>query len=195
MRKPLTMSAPTKLVTADELLQLLDDDVLYELVEGRLIRVSRPGAQHSPVSMRLGSALYQFVTQRRLGIVFAQDAGFKLASNPDTVRGPDVSFVRAELLRGSDVPRGYWPGPPDLAVEVTSPNDRRSAIAMKIEEYLRAGVRMVWLIDPNDRTLTVHRPSAAPITLAADQAVDGDDVVPGFSLPIRALFEDLGSQE
>ncbi|MBI4478327.1 MAG: Uma2 family endonuclease [Acidobacteria bacterium] len=189
MQKPLTMSPPTKLVTADELFRMPDNGDGYELVEGRLIPVSRPGARHSVIAMRLGGELYQFVKAHRLGTVFAQDAGFKLASDPDTVRGPDVSFVRVERLSPGDVPRSYWSGAPDLAVEIRSPNDRRGKIDRKLHDYLRAGVRMIWFIEPDRRTVTVYRPDADPVTLPADEEVDGGDVVPGFRLRISDLFD------
>lgn len=182
------MSVPTKLVTAEEFAKLPDDDYRYELVEGQVIRMPPPGALHGFVSNRVAGELYHFVKERGLGTVF-NECGYKLASDPDTVRGPDVSFVRAERAEATGVPRGYWQGPPDLAVEVRSPDDRKAEIAKKIQDYLRVGVRMIWFVEPDHRTVTVYRPAAAPLTLSANQELDGGDVVPGFRLPIHALFD------
>lgn len=182
------MSAPTKLVTADELLRMPDDGYQYELVEGRLIRMPPPGFQHGVIALRIASALLRFVEDGELGVVMGE-GGYKLASNPDTVRGPDASFVRRDRIETEGVPRGYWVGPPDLAVEVLSPDDRPSELRGKIQQYLRLGVRMVWVIDPDDRTLTVYRPNVAAVTLTSLHDVEGDDVVPGFRYPVARLFD------
>lgn len=182
------MSAPTKLVTADELLHMPDDGYKYELVEGRLLRMPSPGFRHGVIAARLAGALLQVVEARRLGAV-AVETGYTLARDPDTVRGPDVSFVCQERVERAGKPAGYWSGPPDLAVEVLSPDDRPSRVAKKIQEYLRVGVRMIWVIHPDDRTLTVYRSDVAPVTLATDQDVDGGDVVPGFRYTVSRLFD------
>lgn len=182
------MSARTHLVTADELFGMQDDGYCYELVEGRLIRMSPPGALHGVAGGRLGVALANYVEASGLGIVFTQDIGFKLASNPDTVRAPDVAFVRRDRIPASGIPHGYWLGPPDLAVEVRSWNDRWSILVEKAHQYLRLGTRLVWLLDPKKETLTVFRPDGKPTLLTIDDVIDGEDVVPGFRLPLAKLL-------
>lgn len=181
------MSTHTRLVTADELLRMPDDGYKYELVEGRVIRMPPPGTRHGVLSMRLGSALCQYVDERGLGAV-SSESGYKLRRDPDTVRGPDVSFIRADRISKNGIPAGYWQGPPDLVVEVLSPDDRPKHVAAKIEEYLRVGVRLVWVVDPDDRTVTVHRPHAPAVTLTVDDDLSGGDVVEGFTFPLSRLF-------
>jgi Uma2 family endonuclease len=176
-------------VTAEELFRMPDDGYWYELVQGRLIKMSPPGALHGVVGIRVQTALDQFVAQQQLGLVLPQDTGFKLASNPDTVRAPDAAFVRRDRIPSTGVPVGYWPGAPDLAVEVRSASDRRSDLRRKASEYLRHGARLVWVIDPTRRDVTVFRPGSAPRTLRSDDELDGEDVVPGFRLGVRRLFE------
>ncbi len=182
------MCAATKLLTAEELLHMPDDGYKYELVDGRLIRMSPPGFDHGVIAVNVGAALKAFVTAHGLGAV-AVETGYTLARDPDTVRAPDVSFVRQERIAASGRTRAYWSGPPDLAVEVLSPDDRPKEIASKIREYHRRGVRLVWLIDPGHRTVSVYRPDRAPVTLSEDHEVDGGDVIPGFRYPISKLFE------
>lgn len=176
-------------VTADDLFRMPDDGYWYELVRGRLIKMSPPGALHGVVGIRLQAALYQFVEAQRLGVVLPQDTGFKLASNPDTVRAPDAAFVRRDCIPSTGIPEGYWPGAPDLAVEVRSPNDRRSELWEKADEYLQHGTRLVWVIDPSKCDVVVFRPGVPPVTLASDDELDGDDVVPGFRFRVSRLFE------
>jgi Uma2 family endonuclease len=132
--------------------------------------------------------LDRFVEDHDLGVVFAAETGFQLARAPDTVRAPDVSFVRKERLPEGDLPTGYWPGPPDLAVEVMSPNDSKPEVERKAQEYLRKGVRLVWLVFPRKRAVAVHRPGAPVELLGESDALDGGEVVPGFRYPLARLF-------
>lgn len=183
------MPSATKLLTWEEFSRVPDDGYLHELVRGELKRVSRPGRQHGLVATRVAAALLRHVDQHDLGEV-SSESGFVVAEDPDTVRGPDVAFVRKErAVRG--VPSMWWRGAPDLAVEIRSPGDRAGEIADKIRDYLTSGARAVWLLDPRSRTLTVHRPGQKPRTLRADEIVDGEDVLPGFSCPVAWFFRDL----
>ena len=116
-------AAPSRLITADELLALPDDGYRYELVRGRLVRVDPSGSRSSITTGRVSRRLGTFVETNTLGVTGDADWGFKLASDPDIVRAPDVGFVRAERIPPEGIPRGFWPGPPDLAVEVISPSD------------------------------------------------------------------------
>ena len=182
------MSDTTHLVTAEELEKFPDDDYRYELVEGRVIRMSPVGVVHGSSVLRLGARLIGHVDARRLGLVLTE-VGFRLSSSPDTVRAPDLAFIRRERLPEGALPRGFWKGPPDLAVEVLSPDDRPSDIRSKVAEYLERGVPLVVVVDPDQRIVTVHRRSAPPITLGTADVLDLDDVVEGFRCNVRDIFE------
>ena len=175
------------LVTAEEFARIPDDDHRYELVEGRIIRMSPPGSLHAVLATRIASLLHQHAESNRLGEVFTP-GGFHLARDPDTVREPDVAFVRADRIPPEGLPDGFWPGPPDLAVEIRSPGDRPSEILAKVAEYLARGVRLAWVVDPKQRTVTVYGPHASPATLTVDDVLDGGEVLSGFRCGVRRLF-------
>jgi Uma2 family endonuclease len=181
------MAQQTRAITADELLRMPDDGYKYELVAGRLVKMTPPGTLHGVVALRLGAAILSYVDQHGLGVVLVE-SGFKLASNPDTVRGPDVSFVVRSRVQAEGIPRGYWRGAPDLAVEVLSPDDVRSEISAKIEQYLETGVRQVWFVEPSARRVTVYRPDASPQVLSETDTLNGGDLLPGFEYPVARLF-------
>jgi Uma2 family endonuclease len=113
-----------------------------------------------------------------------------ISRGPDTVRAPDVWFVRTERLEGGRLPNAFFPGAPDLAVEVISPTDRRGAVMKKVGEYLEAGTRLVWVIYPENRSAVVYRPEGLPEIIGEDGVLDGEDVVPGFSLTLRDALAD-----
>ena len=175
-------------VTADELLDMPDDGYRYELVRGELRKMAPAGARHSAIGMKVGTSLTIHVSDNDLGTVFGADGGFLLERNPDTVRAPDVGFVRRERMEDVGLVDGYWPGPPDLAVEVISPNDLYTEVVEKVEEWLKAGTRMVVVVDPRRRVATVHRPGREVITLAEGDTLEGDDVVPGWRLAVGDIF-------
>ncbi len=182
------MAQETRAITAEQLFRMRDDGYKYELVAGRLRKMTPAGSLHGIVEIRLSTAISVHVDQHNLGLAFPGDTGFKLASNPDTVRAPDVAFVARERIPASGIPTAYWLGAPDLAVEVMSPNDLRSAIDEKIEEYLRSGVRLIWFVEPLARRVTVHRPGTQPLVLGETELLDGGDILPGFSYPLARLF-------
>lgn len=182
------MASRDRLVTVEEFARIPDDDHRYELVEGRVIRMSPPGSRHAVLAARLARLLDQYVEEHGLGLVMTS-GGFHMASQPDTVREPDVAFVRAERIPASGVPDGFWPGPADLAIEIRSPGDRRSEIAAKVKEYLGRGVRLVWVVDPKARTVIVHQPDQPQVILEGNAALDGGSVVPGFSYPLDKIFK------
>jgi Uma2 family endonuclease len=187
-RKEAVMSATTQTMTADELSTMLDDGFRYDLVKGELRKMSPAGSEHGAIIVRLTVALGQYVEEHNLGEVFGAETGFKLASNPDTVLGPDLAFVGNEKIPPTGIPVSFWPGAPDLAVEVISPGNTHREIEEKIKEYLAAGVGAVWIISPKQRTLTVHRASAEPVTLTENDTLDGGSVVMGFQYKIARLF-------
>jgi len=157
-----------------------------ELVRGEVIEMSPVGRPHGRIVLRLGSLLLAHVSPRNLGEA-GTEVGFVLARNPDTVRAPDVSFVSTARLASAPAD-GFFPGAPDLAVEVLSPEDRASEIQEKTREYLAAGSRLVWIVDPQTETVIAYRPSGdARIYSGADE-VSGEDVLPGFSFRPTDLF-------
>lgn len=181
------MSADGRLVTAEELERLPDDDYRYELVKGRVIRMSPVGFEHGRIVMRLGTLLVRHAQERSLGAVVTE-VGFKLASNPDTVRGPDLAFIRQSRIPTEEV-RGFWNGAPDLVAEILSPDDRLPEIRAKVEEYLARGVSVIVVVNPDDRTVTIHRPSTSAVMLRDDDMLDLDDVVSGFRCALRNIFD------
>lgn len=181
------MSETSRLVTAGELERFPDDDHRYELVEGRLIRVSPVGYAHARIVARLCQLLGQHARDRNLGVVVTE-MGVKLASNPDTVRAPDVAFIRQERIPSIE-PRGFWNGPPDLAIEVLSPDDRPADVRAKIDEYLGHGVLVAVVIDPDRKTVATTRAGTPPAVLNAyDERLDLGDVVDGFTCELREIF-------
>jgi Uma2 family endonuclease len=177
----------TRLVTAAELERMPEDDFRYELVEGRLIKMSPVGFLHGVMTARLFAMLLQHAKVHDVGFVVTE-VGFKLSTHPDTVRAPDIAVVGRERIPAGDMPRGFISGPPDLAVEVLSPDDRPSEIAAKVNEYLTSGVRLVWVLDPDERTVTAHHRLRAPVTFGIDDTLDALDVVPGFTCPLHEVF-------
>jgi Uma2 family endonuclease len=178
----------TKLVTADELLEMQDDGHRYELVKGELRMSPPPGSEHGEVTMNLAGPLYQHIKKNNLGVVYAAETGFKLESNPDTVRAPDIAFVRIERVQETGRLAGYMSGAPDLAVEVLSPSDRVSRVEEKVAEWLEGGARMVWVVSPKLHTVTVYRSLTDIVTLTEKDTLDGGDVVPGFHLRVAETF-------
>lgn len=176
-------------VTADDLIRMPDDGFKYELVEGRLVTMMPAGFSHGRLTVRLVAALDGYVEEHDLGAVLGPDTGFRLARTPDTVRAPDVSFVRKERIIEGGLPAGYWPGPPDLAVEVISPNDSMPEVENKVREYLRRGVRLVWVVFPKKRTVAVYLSEDGPPEMLSERDVlDGGEVMPGFRFPLSKLF-------
>ena len=140
------------------------------------------------VGRKMAARLGDFVDGHGIGECGISEGGFKLASDPDVVRAPDVWFVRAERVPAGGFPSGIWEGFPDLAVEVLSPTDRPLAVAQKLQDYLDAGTRLVWVLDPDARAAAVYRPGHVPTFLNEDGILDGEDVLPGFALPLRDVL-------
>lgn len=176
---PSTSDPDTRPLTIAEYADLQEpDDVRSELVRGVLVREPRPGFGHGRVLSRLDRILGGFVEEEGLGEVLV-DVGVVLSADPPTVRGPDLLFLSAERIPDPR-PTGFLEIPPDLAVEVVSPSNRASEIREKVTEYLEAGVRMVWVLDPASRTGTVYRSRRDIRLLTPADELDGADVVPGF---------------
>lgn len=181
-------SVTQKLMTAEELLDLPREGFRYELVEGELKQMSPTGQKHGRITVRLTVPLAKYVQDSQLGEVYAAETGFKLKSNPDTVRAADKAFVRQNRLDLICETEGYWPGAPDLVVEVTSPSDRVSQVEKKVMEWLEFGARLVWVVSPKLRTVTVYRSLTEIVTLTEKDTLDGDDVVPGLHIEVAQIF-------
>jgi Uma2 family endonuclease len=180
------MGIAEQLVTAD-VLRELPSERHCELVRGEIVDMPPPGMRHGLVCGRVARRLSAHVDHHRLGLLLTNDAGFLLSTNPDTVRGPDISFVRADRVP-ADL-SGYFHGAPDLAVEVLSPNDSAGQIDAKVQDYLAAGCRLVIVLNPERKSATLHSPDHTARTLFADQTLSTGDVLPGFSCPVAELFE------
>ena len=188
------MATSQRLLTAEELLCLPDDGQRHELVAGELTTMPPSGAEHGRIAVRIVSPLHQYVTAHRLGEVFGAETGFLLTTDPDTVRAPDAAFVSRDRLEAMGDVTGYWPGAPDLAVQVISPNDLYTEVDEKVATWLAHGARMVLVLNPRRRTVAVHRPGTDVRHLTVDDVLDGEDVVPGWTVPVRELFATVGSR-
>jgi Uma2 family endonuclease len=179
----------TTVVTADELLAMPRGiGKRYELVAGELRVMSPAGWRHGKIVIRLSARLAAHVDQHDLRIVFGAETGFSLASDPDTVRAPDVSLVINRNIPEQEPKDGFWPGAPDLAVEVLSPGDRTGEVDEKIDAWLAAGCAAVWIVNPKTKTVTVYRSRLDVEVVTAADVLRGDPVVPGFSCSVDELF-------
>ena len=175
-------------VTADELLAMPDDGFRRELVDGEVRVTPPPGEEHGVVAARILVKLGSHVFANDLGIVHAAETGFRISENPDTVLAPDAAYVSRERVERTAIAKGYRAGAPDLAVEVVSPSDSFADVEAKVTRWLAAGCRMVIVVNPARRAATVYR-SRDDITLLTEgDVLDGGDVVPGWTLPLRDLF-------
>ncbi|MBT6143984.1 MAG: Uma2 family endonuclease [Gemmatimonadetes bacterium] len=183
-----TISDTAEFVTATDLLNRADDGYRYELVGGQLVRDSPPGYDHATIVATLSFLLLTWSRRERTGTVSAGDPGFKLRSEPDTVRASDVAFVSSSRAPRGERPVGYWVGAPDVAVEIVSPNDRMVQVLDKVRDYLEAGAQQVWIIVPQARTLTIHRSIQDVTVLTAADTLIGDDPVEGLQLRVAEVF-------
>jgi len=158
-----------------------------ELVRGELILMTPAGFEHGSIVVNITLPLGGFAKKHGLGIVTGAETGFQIARDPDTVRAPDVGFVRAERVPSTRL-RGYFPGPPDLAVEVLSPDDRAGEVLAKVNDWLTAGCLAVWVVDPLKQTVSVYGKQGQMVTLSANDELSGGEVLSGFRLSIAEIF-------
>jgi len=178
--------AKTKGWTEEQLLALPDIGHKVELVDGRL-EMTPAGAEHGGISVNLVAPLATHVAARKLGRVFESSTGFWMKGG--NLRSPDVSFVSAKRLRKlKKLPKGFLNGAPDLVVEVLSPSDTTEKVHEKMVEYFDNGARLGWIVSPSAKTVTVYRDGVADALLKINDTIDGEDVVPGFKLRVKALF-------
>jgi Uma2 family endonuclease len=179
-----------KLITAQELWQMPEDGCRRELIRGKLQTMPPVSFEHGDVTSEIDASLRSYVRAHQLGRVVVGNVGFLLAEDPDTVRAPDVGFVRRERLKEIGRRSSFWPGAPDLAVEVVSPTDLYTEVDEKVADWLESGARMVFVVNPRRRSVALHRAGQAVRILTGKDSLDGDDVVPGWSLPVADLFSD-----
>lgn len=181
------MATSVRLVTADEL-WAMPNNARRELVRGKVRTMAPAGFEHGAVIMNVAIPLGAYVKAQRLGVVLGAETGFVLKRNPDIVRGADVAFVDASRIPASGLPIKFWEGAPDLAVEVVSPGDTVEDVEEKVDDYLTAGTRLVWVVNPKRKTVTVHKPAANPLVLRPQDTLEGADVVPGFRCNVADVF-------
>lgn len=186
------MTTADKAVVTPEELLLMADSVNYELVDGNLVE-RHMGSKSSAIALAIGMALRMYVQAKGLGHVFTTDCGYQcFADDPTKVRKPDVSFIRMGRLAGEELPDGWVTIPPDLAVEVLSPGDLAHEVEEKVEEYLRASVKLIWVVNPTTKTVRIHRPNNEIVrrggTVKLGETISGEDVIPGFACLIDEFF-------
>jgi Uma2 family endonuclease len=174
------------LITADQLFDMSFPDERVELSEGELIRMAPAGFEHGRVAMNVAFLLRAFTDRHGLGTIVSSETGFRL--DEQTVRSPDVALVSRVRTEGRGSPEAFWPGAPDLAVEVVSPGDDAADLERKIEEYFRAGTRLVWAVYPRKKRIHVFHNAREMRVLEASDMLSGNDVLPGFSIPVEKIF-------
>lgn len=161
----------------------------HELVEGKLVRVMPAGVLHGIITNRLSRYLSNFVFEHNLGEVLAAETGFILGEK--TVRGADSAFISNEKFAEYGLPEGFFPTAPDIAIETASPSNSSEELLTKVDEYIKAGSRLVWILNPKRRMAFVYRPNDIVSLLRETDSLDGEDVLPGFRLPLTQLFANL----
>jgi len=185
------LMSTTTPVTADQLARMPDDGKRYELVAGELRKMTPAGWRHGTVAGHLHVLLGAYVGERNLGRVLGAEPGFLLVRDPDTVRAPDIAFLHKDRFQGELPKEAFWPGAPDLAVEVVSPGDTTGEVDEKVMAWLDAGAAAVWVVNPKWRSVTVYRSATNIKTLTEKDDLEGEEVVPGFCCRVADLFISL----
>ncbi len=192
------MAVATKLMTVEEFWQRANEFPHCELVNGVVVpkhrapngepTMSPTGRKHGKIEQMLGYLLGLYLASHPLGEAYTGEVGFILKHNPDMMRAPDVAFVSHERLQDAPA-EGYLPFAPDLAIEVVSPNDTVREVQTKVLEYLQAGTRLIWIVEPDTETVTVYRSLSDVRTLTRKDTLDGWDVLPDLSIAVNEIFE------
>ena len=181
-------SAPPKLSTAEQLAAMPRGELRYELVDGELVTISPAGSEHGQIAIRLSWRVARYVEECKLGATFSAETGFLISRNPDTVRAPDLAFITQQRIDQVGSIKGYWPGAPDLAVEVISPNDLFSAVEAKALGWLAAGTQLVWAVDPQQQHVTVYRSTSDISVIEKDDLLTAPDLLGEWSVKVGELF-------
>ncbi len=185
----MTTSTDTKRLTANDLLRLYSEGIRGELIRGELCQTMPVGQEHGEIVVNLATLLGMFVKSRKLGRLTASDAGVWLERDPDTVREPDIAYFSAEKIPSGVRITGYAEVVPDLVVEVASPSDSLREINDKALMWLSYGVSLVWVVNPESRSVDVFRAGRAVSTLGENDTLDGLDALPGFTCTVRDVFD------
>ncbi len=170
----------------------LDGEHRYEWINGQLRERPPMGAKANRVATILVSLLNSFATAHRLGLVFSQECGYQIfKGEPKKVRKPDASFIPRGRLPNDRPPSGHVQVPPDLVGEVVSPNDEAEEVEARVDDYLRAGVKLLWVLYPTTHSVWVVRADGSAARLTEGKELSGEDVVPGFSCRVEELFEGI----
>ncbi len=184
-------SIATKPITADDFFDWLllpeNQDKHFELSRGEIVEMSRPGERHGLICGNVITILNLYVRQRRRGYVLGNDSGIILERKPDTVRGPDVLYFD-KGKKYSELNPKFTEGVPTLAVEILSPNDRIGKVTRRVSEFLKAGIRLVWIIDPEGRDVTVFPAGGPSYVVEIEKELTGDEVLPEFRVPVADFF-------
>ena len=183
------MTTKTRL-TADDLWRLGEGDIRRELVDGEVIEMAPVGGVHGEITGRIYRTLAEHVDRYGGGKVLVGDVGFvlNLPHDPERVRAPDVAFVSSQILPGGRLPQGFLHGAPDLAVEVLSPSDNPVDVQQKVRDYLEAGARLVWVVAPQAKAVTVYRADGSARLLREQEHLEGEDLLPGLAIPLAEVF-------
>lgn len=179
-----------KLLTAEEYQRLPEpmDGTRLELIRGEVVAMCRPNWEHGEIQISIGSLIKNFLRSNPIGRV-ASESGVITEHEPDTIRGPDVSFIRKERMPlGERMPK-FAELTPDLCVEIISPSNTRAGMSEKIEEYFETGAKVVWVVDPEDRSATVYLEPDEGRKLNSKAVITGGEVLPGFSCKVAEFFE------
>jgi Uma2 family endonuclease len=180
---------PSKLLTAEEYGELPDLGFPSELVRGRIVEMNVPYPRHGQVCARVSFLIQQYLQEHDIGHVITNDGGVVVERGPDTVRGPDVTFISYQKVPKGPLPRKYFENAPELVIEVLSPDDRWGKVLQKVGEYLTAGIGVVCVIDPESKTVQLHFPSKPPQTLTTEDELSFAEILPGLTIPVRRIFE------
>ena len=190
----MSVVSQAKLYTAEELERLCAQGHRYELIRGELQEMAPVGLKHANATWRLAGYVHIFLAEHDLGEGFGGEPGCVIASGPDTVLAPDWAFIAKERLP-DEIPDKFGAIVPDIVLETRSPNDTCKEVQEKVKLWLQAGARIVWELDPKARVLTVYRPDTEPRTLGIEDELSGEDVLPGFTLPLAKLFRETARKE
>ena len=182
------MTTATHLITAEQFFEGRNDHC--ELIEGEVVQMAPGGIDHGSIHRKISNAVGNFVDERQLGWVVGAETGFIVARNPDTVLAPDVAFIPLERAPLESYP-GFFKGAPDLVVEVVSPNDRASEVATKVDRWIGAGAKSVWVVDPPNKRLDAYRADGSVQRFKSTDVVENDPGLPGFSLSLERLFRSM----
>lgn len=182
------MGIATKPMTWEEFSAIQDEPNQHELVRGELFTMPPPKPEHGYIANNINIPLGSHVKKNKLGYTFAAETGFLLETDPDTVRAPDVCFIERSRFPEGRPGGDYVRGAPEFLVEVLAPSDTTYGAEEKIEAWIKGGAKLVWLVNPKRKTVTVYRPGKPPALFVEGQALDASDVVAGFTLPVDEIF-------